>query len=232
MSVKTFVLAVAALGILLVMAACNGDGEDGGDSAATSTPEPTATAAGLPPLAEVCPKIDGEVVQSMIALLELDKSTYKQGEPIEMTLRLVNCADGPITRTFPDAQRYEFTAGKQQDAMEDGTGPVPFGEGDCNDTTDNDGDTFTDASDPDCAPPPAADVWRWSSGMTFAEVQGEETYEPGEQLTFTETWDQLDDEGQPVEPGQYLLVTESTGCDESLQNCGPRASLFIEIRAP
>nr|NIR01009.1 hypothetical protein [Gemmatimonadales bacterium] len=74
----------------------------------------------------------------MLALLELDKSSYEQGEPIEMTLRLVNCASRPITRTFPDAQRYDFSANMQ------------------------DGD----------------EVWRWSSGMSFAEVQGEETYQP------------------------------------------------------
>ncbi len=187
MSVKTFVLVVTGLGILLVLAACNGDG---GDSVATPTPEPTPTA--VPPSAELCPRIDGEVAQAVVALLELGKLSYEQGEPIDMTLRLVNCASGPITRTFRDAQRYDFAA-KTQDGDE---------------------------------------VWRWSSGMIFAEVQGEETYQPNEQLTFTETWDQLDSEGQPVEPGQYELTTESTGCDESLQNCGPRAALFIEITAP
>jgi hypothetical protein len=136
--------------------------------------------------------IDGEVVQAVVALLELGKLSYEQGEPIEMTVRLVNCASEPITRTFPDAQRYDFA------------------------TKIRDGD----------------EVWRWSSGMTFAEVQGEETYQPSEQLTFTETWDQLDSEGQPVEPGQYELTVESAGCDESLQSCGPRAALFIEITAP
>jgi hypothetical protein len=136
--------------------------------------------------------IDGEVVQAVVALLELGKLSYEQGEPIDMTVRLVNCASQPITRTFPDAQRYDFAA-KTRDGDE---------------------------------------VWRWSRGMTFAEVQGEETYQPAEQLTFTETWDQLDNEGQPLEPGQYELTTESTGCDESLQNCGPSAVLFIEITAP
>ncbi len=187
MSVKMFVLVVTGLGILLVLAACNGDG---GDSVATPTPEPTPTA--VPPSAELCPRIDGEVVQAVVALLEPGKLSYEQGEPIEMTVRLANCAGEPITRTFPNAQRYDFAA-KIRDGNE---------------------------------------VWRWSSDMAFAEILGEETYQPSEQLTFTETWDQLDSEGQPVEPGQYELTTESTGCDESLQNCGPRAALFIEITAP
>ena len=188
MPVKTFVVGLMLLGTLIVLAACNGGG---GDSAATPTPELTPTVVASPP-SELCPVIDGEVVQAMVALLELDKSSYEQGEPIEMTMRLVNCASGPITRTFPDAQRYDFVA-KMQDGDE---------------------------------------VWRWSSEMTFAEVQGEETYQPTEQLAVTETWDQLDSEGQPVEPGQYELTVESTGCSESLQNCGPRAARFVEITAP
>jgi len=187
MSLKMSMLGLTALGALLVLAACNGDD---GDSVATPTSEPTPTA--VPPSAELCPKIDGEVVQSVVALLEPDKLSYEQGEPIDMTLRLLNCASQPITRSFPDAQRYDFAA-KTRDGDE---------------------------------------VWRWSRGMSFAQVQGEETYQPSEQLTFTETWDQLDNEGQPLEPGQYELMTESTGCDGSLQNCGPRAARIIEITAP
>jgi len=195
MPVKMSVLGLIVLGALLGLAACNGDG---GDSVATPTPEvtptPDLTPTVVPPSAELCPVIDGEVQQAVVALLELGKLSYEQGEPIEMTLRLVNCASQPITRSFPDAQRYDFAA-KTQDGNE---------------------------------------VWRWSSGIDFAQVLGEETYQPSEQLTFTETWDQLDSEGQPLElePGQYELTTESTGCDESLQNCGPRAALFIEITAP
>ncbi len=187
MPVKTSALGLIALGTLLVLVACNGDG---GDSVATPSPEPTPTA--VPPPAELCPKVDGEVVQSLVALLETDKLSYGQREPLDMTLRLVNCASQPITRTFPDAQRYDFAA-----MMRDGE-----------------------------------EVWRWSGGMAFAEITGEETYQPGEQVTFTETWDQLDNDGEPLGLGQYQLTTESTGCDESLRNCGPRAALIIEITAP
>jgi hypothetical protein len=188
MSVKMSVLGLIVLGALLGLAACNGDG---GDSVATSTPEPTPTAVASPP-PELCPKVEGEVVQSLVALLETDKLSYGQGELLDMTLRLVNCASQPITRTFPDAQRYDFAA-----MMRDGD-----------------------------------EVWRWSGGMAFAEIMGEETYQPGEQVTFTETWDQLDNDGEPLELGQYQLTTESTGCAESLRNCGPRAALIIEITAP
>jgi hypothetical protein len=194
MSVKTSLLGLIIVGTLLTLAACNGDGEDSGGTPtpeSTRTADSTATAVPSPP-PDLCPKVDDEVVQSVIAILELDKSNYEQGEPIEITLRLVNCASRPITRTFADAQRYDFSANIQ------------------------DGD----------------EVWRWSGGMSFAEVEGEETYQPAEQHAFAETWDQLDSEGQQVEPGQYELTTESTGCDESLLNCGPKAVRFIEITAP
>ena len=183
---KTFVLACAALATLLALAACNGDG---GDSVATPAPESTPTA--VPSAAELCPKTNGEAVQTVVGRLELGKSSYEQGELIDMTLRLINCASQPITRIFPDAQRYDFAA---------------------------------KAADGD-------EAWRRSNGMNFAQVRREETYEPAEQVTFRETWDQLDNEGQAVEPGQYELTAESSGCDESLQNCGPRAALIIEITA-
>src|SRR4030042_2313742 len=108
MPVKMSILGLMALGVLLGLAACNGDGGDGGDggddsdSVATPTPESTPTLVASPP-PEVCPKVDDEVVQAMFAVLELDKSSYEQGEPVEMTMRLVNCASEPITRSFPNS---------------------------------------------------------------------------------------------------------------------------------
>jgi len=193
MLAKICLFGLTALGALLVLAACNGDGGDGGGSAATPTSTPEATAgAEASPSPEVCPTADGEVVQSLFAILEPGKPIYQQGEPVELTLRLINCASEPITHHFRDAQRYDFAA-KVQDGDE---------------------------------------VWRWSGGMDFAQVEGEETFQPAQEVTFTETWDQLDNEGQPVAPGQYEVTAESTGCDDSPQNCGPRAALFVEIKAP
>jgi hypothetical protein len=180
-----------ALGLLLVFAACNGDDGDGGEPVATPTSEPTPSVAATPP-SELCPRIDDEVVQAMVALLELDTKTYEQGEPIDMTLRFINCASQPITRTYPDAQRYDFSA-KAEDGEE---------------------------------------AWRWSDGVAFEEVLGEETYQPGEQLTFTESWDQTGSDGQAVQPGQYELTAEDVGCDESMENCGSRGVLFVDIAAP
>jgi hypothetical protein len=188
MSVKTILLGFMVVGAVLGLAACNGENGDGGT---TPTSDSTSTAVPSPP-PELCPKLDDEVVQSMVAVLEVDKSSYKQGKPIKMTLRLVNCASKPITRNFPDAQRYDFSVKKK------------------------DGD----------------EVWRWSKGMAFEEVEAEETYQPAEQVTFVETWDQLDDKGKQVKPGQYEVTAESTGCDKSLENCGPKAIRYIKITAP
>ena len=106
---KTFALAFMVLAALLLLAACNGNGEDGGEEPASPTGDETPAVAASPP-PELCPKVDDEVVQAVVALLEPDKSSYPQGEPIDMTLRLVNCASRPITRSFPDAQRYDFSA--------------------------------------------------------------------------------------------------------------------------
>ena len=145
----------------------------------------------MPP-PEVCPRIDDEVGQAVIADLEIEQTSYEAGEPIKMTLRVVNCASRPITRSFPDAQRYDFSVKGER----------------------------------------GIEVWRWSKGMTFAEVLEEVTFEPGDEVTFSETWDQLDDEGEPVQPGQYELGGESTGCDETLLNCGPSSARVIEIVAP
>lgn len=193
MTSKKHMLMLLPFAALLALAACNGGGDDGDqDGGASATPEATATLVPSPP-PEVCPKIDDEVVQSMVALLEIDQGSYTQGDAIDMTLRLINCASRPITRNYTSAQRYDFVV-----ATEDGD-----------------------------------ELWRWSEGMTFDEIEATVTYQPSEELTFSESWDQTNnDEGQAVEPGQYQLSAESSGCDESLQNCGPAAARFIDIVAP
>lgn len=41
--------------------------------------------------------------------LEADKGTYTQGEPITLTLRVVNRSPQPVSLHFRDTQRYDFT---------------------------------------------------------------------------------------------------------------------------
>ncbi len=50
------------------------------------------------------------------------------------------------------------------------------------------------------------EVWRWSTGRMFAQMLTEVTLAPGESKTFSETWDQLCDDGRPAPVGAYRLV--------------------------
>lgn len=196
MPLHRWILAVAAAAALVMFAACgggnggDGDGSNGDNETPSASEEPEVTPTASP-TSQLCPKVDDEVVQAIVAALEITNNSFEQGQPIEMTVRLTNCADDAIAKTFPSAQRYDFVA-------------------------------KTEAGD---------ELWRWSHGMAFAQTKGEETMEPGEQVTFTETWDQTDNDGNQVPAGAYQITGESTGCDENGESCGPSALRFIEITA-
>jgi hypothetical protein len=75
------------------------------------------------------------------------------------------------------------------------------------------------------------EVWRWSRDRTFAQVTEEVTLQANEMLSFAETWDQRDNDGQQVPPGNYQIVAESSHCDANYENCGQlTASATIQIR--
>lgn len=48
------------------------------------------------------------------ALLTADKSTYMAGEPIVLTLRLVNGTREPVSLTFHTGQRFDFVVRNQE----------------------------------------------------------------------------------------------------------------------
>jgi hypothetical protein len=76
------------------------------------------------------------------------------------------------------------------------------------------------------------EVWRWSKDKAFGEVLEEVSLEENETLAFNETWDQRDNDGQPVPPGDYRVTVTSTHCDANYENCGQlSASATIQIRA-
>jgi len=80
--------------------------------------------------------------------------------------------------------------------------------------------------------PDGKEVWRWSKDKAFGEVVEEVTLEENETLTFNESWDQRDNNGQPVPPGSYTATATSTHCDANLENCGQlSASRTLQIRA-
>jgi hypothetical protein len=49
-------------------------------------------------------------------------------------------------------------------------------------------------------------VWRWSDGMAFAQVVGEERWAPKECKKWTATWNGVDQNGKPAPSGSYQAV--------------------------
>jgi hypothetical protein len=76
------------------------------------------------------------------------------------------------------------------------------------------------------------EVWRWSSGRRFAEGLADETFEPGETKTYTETWDQRADAGQLVPPGTYLLTSDDLHCEvpDAPSDCASGVAVVFEIK--
>lgn len=50
------------------------------------------------------------------------------------------------------------------------------------------------------------EVWRWSYGRAFAQVIQNINVRPGETISFEETWDQTDKDGDQVPPGSYTII--------------------------
>ena len=75
------------------------------------------------------------------------------------------------------------------------------------------------------------EVWRWSKDKAFGEVLEEVSLEGNEVLTFNESWDQMDNDGQPVPAGDYRVTATSTHCDAGYEKCDElSASATIQLR--
>jgi len=75
------------------------------------------------------------------------------------------------------------------------------------------------------------EVWRWSRERAFAQVTEEVPLGAGETLSFPETWEQEDNDGQQVPLDNYQIVAESSHCDANYENCGQlTTSATIQIR--
>ena len=48
-------------------------------------------------------------------------------------------------------------------------------------------------------------IWRWQCGQVILDIMGGETLEPGEELEFAGGWEQVDNRGEPVPAGTYLI---------------------------
>jgi hypothetical protein len=75
------------------------------------------------------------------------------------------------------------------------------------------------------------EVWRWSHDRAFAQVTEEVPLEANGTLSSLETWDQRDNDGQQVPPGNYRIEAQSSHCDANYENCGQlTTSATIQIR--
>jgi len=75
------------------------------------------------------------------------------------------------------------------------------------------------------------EVWRWSKDKAFGEVLEQVSLVASQTLSFDESWDQRDNDGQPVPTGNYTVTATSTHCDADYENCGQlSASGTIQIR--
>jgi len=50
------------------------------------------------------------------------------------------------------------------------------------------------------------EVWRWSHDRMFTQALRSLTLGPGESLSYQETWAGRDNAGQPVPPGEYVVI--------------------------
>ena len=76
------------------------------------------------------------------------------------------------------------------------------------------------------------EVWRWSKDKAFGEVVEQVNLEENERLSFSETWDQRDNNGEPAPPANYTVTATSTHCDANLENCDQLSvSRTLQIRA-
>lgn len=65
------------------------------------------------------------------------------------------------------------------------------------------------------------EIWRWSAGKMFAQMLGTLKVEPGETLKYTETWNQVDDRGRRVPPGEYKVTATLTAEGSDKLAVGP-----------
>jgi hypothetical protein len=54
------------------------------------------------------------------------------------------------------------------------------------------------------------EVWRWSKGKMFTQALTSTTVAPGREISFAETWDQLDNDGNAVAVGECVVMAQLT----------------------
>ena len=70
--------------------------------------------------------------------------------------------------------------------------------------------------------PDGEQVWHWKCGKIINQPLDGKTLEPGEELEFVGEWEQVDNRGEPVPPGTYLV--------RAVLNLDPPEKLVTEAR--
>ncbi|MDD4168769.1 MAG: BsuPI-related putative proteinase inhibitor [Desulfotomaculaceae bacterium] len=125
-------------------------------------------------------------VGGLLYTLSTDKSVYRQGEDVRVTLTKTNVSGRNINLSYRTTQRFDFVARRR-----------------------------------------AGEVWRWSRGRSFAQVSSNIRLNPGSRQTFRAVWDQGDNRGEQVTPGNYTI--EGFNVARELRDEG--ISIFIRITA-
>jgi hypothetical protein len=142
-------------------------------------PEPTPGPSGSP-LPTPLPFVN------VTLLVSTDKFAYAVGETVQINLSLQNNSTSSVTLHFPTAQIYDLVLT-----------PLSFGGGGFDFPDDINFEIVSLKSKAD-------EIWRWSNGQAFAQVQTDLTLEAGEIRSYAVTWDQKSD-GHQVTSGTYNL---------------------------
>jgi len=111
---------VAVLLVSLAAFACGDDDasdvvDDTSAPDVTESPTPSAPATlFVPDPSDPCPRPGGQAISGLVALLEVDNDELSEGgsvpsgEPVQMTLRVINCSEQELERTYAGEQAYDF----------------------------------------------------------------------------------------------------------------------------
>jgi hypothetical protein len=62
-------------------------------------------------------------------------------------------------------------------------------------------------------------VWSWVMHQVLVPETGSEVLALGDEVVYEEVWDQLDNEGNQVPPGTYMVIGQTAACDQNYENC-------------
>ena len=73
-------------------------------------------------------------------------------------------------------------------------------------------------------------VWSWVMHQVLVPETGSEVLALGDEVVYEEVWDQLDNEGNQVPPGTYMVIGQTAACDQNYENCSAEpVSTTIDI---